>query len=39
MLTHLNDALTDMARTHGKSSQLKDHFDPKQKFEGLNRPI
>jgi len=29
MLTHLNDALADMARTHGLPSQLMDHFDPK----------
>ena len=29
MPTHLNDALADMARTHGMPSQLKDHFDPK----------
>ena len=39
MLTHLNDALADMARTHGMPSQLKDHFDPKQKLEGLKWSI
>jgi hypothetical protein len=39
MLAYLKDVLDDMARAHGMPSQLRDHFDPKWKLEGLKWPI